>query len=80
MNFARITCALGHRQALYSKRPLPTGSGFFFVLANKQEYRCTIADLDRDLTAIEAKAIRDARVLYTIVGGRVVYSFRALDN
>jgi len=30
--------------------------------------------LDRDLTAIEAPAIRDAKVLKTIVGGRVVFS------
>jgi predicted amidohydrolase YtcJ len=36
-----------------------------------------LADLvliDRDLTAIPPEAIRDARVLKTIVGGRVVYS------
>ena len=30
--------------------------------------------LDRDLTAIPPEAIRDAQVLKTIVGGRVVYS------
>jgi predicted amidohydrolase YtcJ len=30
--------------------------------------------LDRDLTAIAPETIRDARVLYTIVGGRVIYS------
>ena len=30
--------------------------------------------LDRDITTIPPETIRDARVLYTIVGGRVVYS------
>jgi hypothetical protein len=30
--------------------------------------------LDRDITTIEPETIRDARVLYTIVGGKVVYS------
>ncbi len=30
--------------------------------------------LDRDLTAIPPETIRDAKVLKTIVGGRVVYS------
>jgi hypothetical protein len=30
--------------------------------------------LDRDITTIEPETIRDARVLYTIVGGNVVYS------
>ena len=37
----------------------------------------TLADMvliDRDLTAIAAETIRDAKVLKTIVGGRVVYS------
>ena len=33
-----------------------------------------IVILDRDLTRIPAETIRDTRVLYTIVGGRVVYS------
>ena len=30
--------------------------------------------LDRDITTIAPETIRDARVLYTIVGGRVVFS------
>ena len=30
--------------------------------------------IDRDLTAIPPETIRDAKVLKTIVGGRVVYS------
>ena len=30
--------------------------------------------LDRDITTIPPETIRDARVLYTIVGGRVVFS------
>jgi predicted amidohydrolase YtcJ len=29
--------------------------------------------IDRDLTSIPAETIRDARIMYTIVGGRVVY-------
>ena len=30
--------------------------------------------LDRDLTTIKAESIRNVRVLYTIVGGQIVYS------
>jgi predicted amidohydrolase YtcJ len=33
-----------------------------------------IVILDRDLTRIPAETIRDARVMYTIVGGRIVYA------
>jgi predicted amidohydrolase YtcJ len=35
--------------------------------------------IDRDLTRIAPETIRDARVMYTIVGGRVVYE-RGADN
>jgi predicted amidohydrolase YtcJ len=33
--------------------------------------------LDRDLTTVAPESIRDARINYTIVGGRMVYSRRA---
>jgi predicted amidohydrolase YtcJ len=39
--------------------------------------RGMLADLvmiDRDLTAVPAEAIRDARILLTVVGGRIVYA------
>ncbi|HKA89359.1 MAG TPA: amidohydrolase family protein [Haliangiales bacterium] len=40
------------------------------------EKACTLADLvviDRDLTAVAPERLREARVVMTIIGGRVVY-------
>jgi predicted amidohydrolase YtcJ len=59
-------------------RAYTTGSAFAEYREGKKGMlrRGMLADLvliDRDLTAVPAETIRDARVLLTIVGGRVVY-------
>lgn len=64
----------------YQSKKSPTYEGAFASFEENKKGTIKVgmlADmvlLDRDLTTIAPETIRDAQVLYTIVGGRVVYS------